>query len=173
MYDWNESVQKMIEWMEGHLLEQPFLPELSRHVGYSPYYCSVLFHKVCGMTLKSYAARRRLALAALELKNSRKRILDIAADYGFSTQEAFTRAFRGEYGCTPWSYREHPGPIPLFMGKEVFHPWHYEERKKSIRKGDGEMSVQDLKEARVRIEYIPGHRYIGIWDDRASGYGDF
>ena len=35
------------------------------------------------------------------------------------------------------------------------------------------MSVHDLREARVRVEYIPAHKYIGIWEDRAQGYGDF
>lgn len=174
MYAQNESAQRMINWMEEHLLEDPFLPGLSQHVGYSPYYCSVLFHRVCGMTLKSYAARRRLSLAALELNNSRRRILDIAMDAGFSTQEAFTRTFRTEFGRTPQFYRKHPVPVPLFLSKEVFHPWQYAEQKQTNNeKGGMTMGVENLKEARVRIEYIPAHKYLGIWEDRASGYGDF
>lgn len=35
------------------------------------------------------------------------------------------------------------------------------------------MSVNDLREARVRVEYIPAHKYIGIWDDEAVCYGTF
>lgn len=30
-----------------------------------------------------------------------------------------------------------------------------------------------LTEPKIRIEYIPAHKYIGIWDDKALGYGDF
>lgn len=128
MYEQNETVQQMIDWLEEHLEQQEqgsVLPALARAVGYSPWYCSALFHQVCGCTLKSYAARRRLSSAALELLNSGTRILDVAVKYGFSSQEAFTRAFREAFGCTPAAYRKLPGPIPLFMGKDVFHPWQY------------------------------------------------
>lgn len=172
MYEQNETVQQMIDWLEKHLEQQEqgsVLPALARAVGYSPWYCSALFHQVCGCTLKSYTARRRLSNAALELQNSGTRILDVAVKYGFSSQEAFTRAFREAFGCTPAAYRKLPGPIPLFMGKDVFHPWQYS----ILYEGGSKMSKSDLKEARVRVEYIPAHKYIGIWEDRAEGYGDF
>ena len=169
MLEWNEAVQKMIRWVEANLDREPALLEMSRQVGYSPWYCSTLFHRICGDTVKSYAARRRLSLAALDLRDSEDRILDIAVKHGFSSQEALTRAFRGAFGCTPAAYRRNPRPIPLFMGKEVFHPWQYSQ----LYKGGSGMSVHDLREARVRVEYIPAHKYIGIWEDRAQGYGDF
>ena len=35
------------------------------------------------------------------------------------------------------------------------------------------MSEHKLREDRVRVEYIPAHKYVGIWEDRAQGYGDF
>lgn len=167
--EWIESVQKMIDWVEDNLTENPGLLEMSRQVGYSPCYCSAMFHRVCGVTLKSYVARRRLALAALEVAETRRRILDIAMDAGFSSQEAFTRAFRAAFGCTPGAYRRSPGPIPLFLRKEVLHPWHYAE----MVKGGSEMSLHDLREARMRVEYIPAHKYIGIWDNEAVCYGTF
>ena len=123
MYEWNEAVQEMVDWLEAHLLEEPTLPELSRQVGYSPTYCSMLFHRVCGVTLKSYTARRRLTLAAQALRNSQERILDIALACGFSSQEALTRAFRSAFGLTPAAFRRGGGPLPLFLPKEVFSPW--------------------------------------------------
>lgn len=169
MYHGNESVQRMIDWVEKHLTEDLTLLQMSRQVGYSPWYCSSLFHQFCGCTLKSYVARRRLAQAAVEVRATRRRILDIALDWGFSGQESFTRAFQDAYGCTPAAYRREPGPIPLFAGKDVFHPWQYSE----MYQGGSEMSVNDLREARVRVEYIPAHKYIGIWDDEAVCYGTF
>ncbi len=168
MVEWNLAVQKMIDWVEENLMGEPTLLDMSRHVGYSPYYCSMLFHRVCGTTMKSYVAKRRLTQAALEIRDTRKRILDIAVDWGFSSQEAMTRAFRGAFGLPPAAYRKSPPPVPLFLRKEVFSPWHYNQ----IR-GGSEMSLQDLREARVRVEYIPAHKYIGIWDDRALCYGTF
>lgn len=61
MFEWNETVQKMIDWIEAHLTENPSLLEMSNQIGYSPYYCSNRFHEIVGMTFKSYVAGRRLA----------------------------------------------------------------------------------------------------------------
>ena len=88
MFEWNETVQKMIDWIEAHLTENPSLLEMSNQIGYSPYYCSNRFHEIVGMTFKSYVAGRRLARAALEIRDTKIRILDIAIKYGYSSQEA-------------------------------------------------------------------------------------
>lgn len=53
MFEWNETVQEMIDWIEAHLTESPSLLELSRQIGYSPYYCSSRFHEITSMTFKS------------------------------------------------------------------------------------------------------------------------
>lgn len=176
MYHWNESVQRMVDWAETNLTGDPTLLKMSRQVGYSPWYCSTLFHRVCGHTLKSYVAKRRLTQAAIEVRTCRRRILDIALDWGFSSQEAFTRAFREAYGCTPAAYRREPRPIPLFMRKDVFHPWQYSAMQKASQEGGSAMSgnvKSELREARARVEYIPAHKYIGIWDPEAVCYGTF
>ncbi len=170
MYNSNEAVQRMIDWLEQNLSGEAGLLQLSRHVGYSPWYCSALFHQVSGMTLKSYASRRRLAAAALALRDSGARILDIALDSGFSSQEAFTRAFKEAFGCTPREYRLSPRPLALFMGMDVFHPWQYAQQN---NKGGTDMSKGSLREARMRVEYIPAHKYLGIWDNEAVCYDTF
>ncbi len=169
LYEWNEAVQKMIDWIEANITDSPSLLEMSAQIGYSPYYCSVQFHKICGMTIKNYVAGRRLALAAIELRDTNERIIDIAVKYGFSSQEALTRAFRGLFGCTPAAYRRKPIPVPLPVYKVVFFPEHY----KAMYKGEMTMNNTILTEANVRIEYIPAHKYIGIWDNDADCYHQF
>ena len=176
MYRYNEAVQRMIDWAEAGLKDRDknlTLLNMSREVGYSPWYCSTMFHRICGVTLKSYVSRRRLTQAAIELRTTRQRILDISLEWGFSSQEAFTRAFKDEYGCTPANYRRNPQPIPLFMGKDVFHPWQYSAMHKTSQEGGSDMSKSELREAKVRMEYIPAHKYIGIWDKDATCYGTF
>ena len=84
MYRSNETVQRMIEWLEQNLSGEPGLLPLSKYVGYSPWYCSALFHQICGMTLRSYVAKRRLTMAALALRDENSRILDVALDSEFS-----------------------------------------------------------------------------------------
>ena len=40
MYEWNEAIQAMINWIEDNLTEDPTLLCMSKQIGYSPYYCS-------------------------------------------------------------------------------------------------------------------------------------
>ncbi len=167
MYEWNEAVQKMIDWIEANITEEPTLLRMSEHIGYSPYYCSVQFHRVCGITLKKYTAGRRLALAAIELRDTDCRIIDIAVKYGFSSQEALTRAFGNMFDCTPAAYRKKPVPVPLPIHKVVFFPEHYHELHK------GGFVMNKIIEAKVRMEYVPAHSYIGIFADDADCYCDF
>ena len=58
MKEWIEVVQRMIDWIEEHVEQNKMLTSLSDEIGYSPWYCSVLFHDVTGMTIKSYASVR-------------------------------------------------------------------------------------------------------------------
>ena len=167
MYEWNKAIQKMIGWIEDNLTDTPSLTEMSRSIGYSPYYCSSKFHEIVGMTIKTYVSGRRLARAALEIRDTDLRIIDIAVRYGFSSQEALTRAFASAYGCTPAAYRKNPVPIALSGVQTVLFPEYYENR------GDAIMSKFTLKEAEIRMEYLPAHKYLGIWDECAEGYGDF
>lgn len=167
LFAWNETVQNMINWVEAHLTDNPSLLEMSAQIGYSPFYCSSRFHAVTGMTFKSYVAGRRLAMATLEIRDTNARILDIALKYGFSSQETLTRAFMNAFGCTPAAYRKHPVPIALSNPKVVFLPQHYE------NKGGPTMNQTLLTEAHVRVEHIPAHGYVGIWDIDAADYGQF
>ncbi|WP_260871317.1 hypothetical protein [Paenibacillus sp. Y412MC10] len=41
MYEWNEMVQHMVDWVEANLTESSSLLKMSEQFGYSPYYCSV------------------------------------------------------------------------------------------------------------------------------------
>ena len=167
MYEWNETIQRMIDWIEAHLTENPTLLQMSEEIGYSPYYVSTKFHEIVGMTVKNYIAGRRLAMATLEIRDTKERILDIAMKYGFSSQEALTRAFVSAYGCTPAAYRKKPRPVRLANLQVVLFPQHY------TNKGEPTMNTTALTEARVRVEHIPAHKYIGIWDIEASDYGKF
>lgn len=167
MFEWNESVQKMIYWIEEHLTDKPSLLEMSKQIGYSQYYCSSKFHEITGMTIKSYISGRRLARAALEIRDTHKRILDIALQYGYSSQEALTRAFVSSYGCAPAAYRRNPVPIALQGIQVVLLPEYYK------NKGEATMNKTLLTNANMRFEHIPAHKYIGIWDINAKNYGEF
>ena len=65
------------------------------------------FSVLTGDKLGSYIRNRRLYYAAMELQNnSEKTIFDIALDYGYSDQSAFTRAFTTRFGFHPSDLRQ-------------------------------------------------------------------
>ncbi len=109
-----KTIENMVEWVELNLEDNPTLDDMSSHVGYSSYYCSSKFHETVGMPFKSYVQKRKLSNATKDLKDSSYRIIDIATKYGFSSHEAFTRAFSREYGLSPSNFRSKlPGLILL------------------------------------------------------------
>lgn len=163
MYEWIYAVQKMIDWIDDHAINNPSLTEISKTVGYSPWYCSEQFHRIVGITIKEYMARRRLCLAALALRDTDIPLIDIAFEYGFSSQQALTRAFTNAYGCAPAAYRKNPIPIPLTMRKVVINPSHYFEQ--------GENTMSNLVVPHYCFEYIPAHRFLGVYDRSETSDG--
>lgn len=163
MDEWVYAVQKLINWIDDHVIENPSLSEISRQVGYSPWYCSEQFHRVAGMTIKEYMAKRRLCLAALALRDTDRSVVDIAYEYGFSSQQALTRAFKNAYGCAPAAYRRNPVPIPMTMKKIVITPSHYMK--------EGAFTMSHLAVPTCRMEYIPAHRFLGVYEYSETANG--
>lgn len=100
----------MINWIEENLHTTISLDKLSLHMGFSPYYCSFKFHQSTGMSIRQYILLRRLYLSTKELEHGRK-IIDIAFAYGYSSQEAYSRAFKSIFGITPKIYQQQQVPI--------------------------------------------------------------
>ncbi|MBQ9794938.1 MAG: helix-turn-helix transcriptional regulator, partial [Clostridia bacterium] len=117
MNQWHRHIQTISREVDDCIREKKdervTLVTLADKLGYSPAYVSRKFRQVSGMTLRAYLQCRRLAFALTELRDSERGILEIALDYGFSSHEAFTRAFKDSYGVTPSEYREHPAPVVL------------------------------------------------------------
>lgn len=166
MREREERLQAMLDWLEERIEETPTLLDMSRRIGYSPAYCSMLFHRATGTTIKRYMAGRRLALATLALRDTDERILDIAVRTGYSSQEALTRAFTAAYGLTPYAYRKAPRPVRLPVKRNVLFP-------QAVEKGEDTMQSTILTEPGVRFEYIPAHQYIAIREPGAAAYMDF
>ncbi len=104
-----QTIEAMAKWVENNIKENPSLRDMSSYVGYSPFYCSAKFREHMGMTYKQFLAGCRLRAAAYDLCRTDDRITDIAFRYGYSSSEAFTRAFSQAFQCSPRQYRKDSG----------------------------------------------------------------
>jgi transcriptional regulator GlxA family with amidase domain len=79
--------------------------ELANQVGLSRSALGERFAAVIGQPPMQYLTRWRLQLAADLLHNSRRAIAAIAADVGYDSEAAFSRAFKRELGAAPATWR--------------------------------------------------------------------
>ena len=148
MNDWPEDIRKMAEWIDKHIAVPGKLTDMARAVGYSPTYCSTRFHWYTGLTLREYAMQRRLYCAAIAIRDSEERLIDIALECGYSSHQALTAAFRRAYGLSPEEYRRENRLIRLHLPI-------------CLKQKQG--GVYMLTEPNIRVEYIPAHKYLGVF----------
>lgn len=99
--DWVKSLNKAINYIESHLLEELTCEEIAAHVFISSYHFQRCFSLLTGMTVGEYIRNRRLSLAGQELSASDERIINVALKFGYETPESFTKAFTRFHCVTP------------------------------------------------------------------------
>lgn len=99
-----ESIQTAIDHMEEHLLDEvkPEQAALVAYMSMSNFYR--LFFALTGCGVMEYIRLRRLHYAAAELKAGKVSVLETAVKYGFSSADAFARAFKVHTGLAPSAY---------------------------------------------------------------------
>jgi AraC family transcriptional regulator len=101
------SVTSRAVWyIESHLSGDLSLEAVAGVAGVSRFHLSRAFSMTTGCALASYVRWRRLSLAARALGSGAPDILAVALDAGYGSHEAFTRAFRQQFGLTPDQLRE-------------------------------------------------------------------
>lgn len=170
MAQWHRNIQDIITIMDGCIRTQQdealTLRALADRLGYSEYYTSRRFRALAGMTLRDYLRLRRLAFALRDVRDTDRRLLDIAVQYGFSSNEAFARAFKKAYGVSPSAYRAAPGPVVL---RTILRPFDC-----YLTEGAGDRNeTQSAGEVRTYFVHIPAHKFLHIRNYESIGYWDF
>jgi AraC family transcriptional regulator len=111
---WIESLQKAIDYMEEHLLDNLTIEEIAKQANASPFHFQRTFALLTDISVGEYLRRRRLTLAARELTGTDRKIIDIAHKYGYDTPEAFAKAFRRQHGLTPSEARKCKGKLKSY-----------------------------------------------------------
>ena len=169
MYEWQRQIQQIVDeidqCIESYNDEALTLRRLSRKLGYSEFYTTRKFKEISGMAFREYLRQRKLAFALKEVRDNQKSFLDIAFDYGFSSHEAFTRAFKQMYGVAPSEYRRCPKPVVLRTRISPFDRYFL---------GLGEIGmVKSTNEIKTYFVTIPDHKFLHIKNTQSNGYWDF
>lgn len=170
MGEWEALVQTITQEVDSSIRsaeeEEVTLTRLAERLGYSVFTVSRRFKEISGMSFRDYLRYRRLAFALKALQDTEEGILDIALRYGFSSHEAFTRAFREAYGLTPREYRRHPVPMALRTQLRPLDCY-------LMRMGGNDTMTASKREIQTYFVTIPAHKYLHIRNYESVGYWDF
>lgn len=100
-----EELNRVIARVEQQLTGEVDVDELARIAMTSTYHLRRMFSALAGMPLSTYVRRRRMTLAAAEVVADQATLLEVAIRYGYSSTEAFGRAFHAVHGVTPGEAR--------------------------------------------------------------------
>ncbi|MCQ4863263.1 helix-turn-helix transcriptional regulator [Pseudoflavonifractor phocaeensis] len=169
MYEWQMQIQRIVDEIDSCIKNQNSealtLGALSRTLGYSEFYTTRKFKEISGMQFRDYLRRRKLAFALKEVRDGSKSLLNIAVEYGFSSHEAFTRAFKSAYGVTPSEYRRRPRPVVLRTKINPFDRYFL---------GLGEIGMlKSTEDIKIYFVTIPAHKFLHVKNYESNGYWDF
>ena len=100
-----EQIQRAVDFTEASLNEEVTADGAADAAGMSLRSFHRSFAALTGYRFGEYVRRRRLSKALDALVSSDESVLEIALSVGYGSHEAFTRAFRKEYGEAPLRFR--------------------------------------------------------------------
>lgn len=166
---WQKKIQHIVDRIDDCIRnkndESLPLKLLAQEFGYSESHFSRRFRQVSGMQFRDYLRYRKLAFALRQLRDTDNSVLQIALDHGFSSHEAFTRAFREAYGLTPSEYRKHPVPVALRTILRPFDCYLMENGQTGMTSTQGRVKTYFVT--------IPAHKFLHIKNYESIGYWDF
>ncbi|MCP3809015.1 AraC family transcriptional regulator [Paenibacillus sp. SEL1] len=139
-----KSMNEAIKYIEENLTNDIDFKEVARLAYCSEFHFKKMFSFLAGVTLSEYIRRRRLTLAAFELKDSNVKVIDIAIKYGYNSPDSFTRAFQNLHGLTPSEAR--------INGRSL----------KAYPRMTFQLSIKGGSEMNYRIEEKGAFRIVGI-----------
>lgn len=104
----------LVAWIEERLDEPLTLELIAQRAGFSAYHFSRMFTARMGRSVMAHVRGRRLVRSARRLcTEPDAKLIDLALDCGFESQEAFTRAFKRLFGASPGRFRVGFSPTPI------------------------------------------------------------
>lgn len=104
--EYAERMHRVLAHIDQHIDQPLDLPRLAQVAHFSAFHFHRLFAAWMGETLGDYLRRRRLEVAAMRMiAQPRLPVLTVALSVGWGSGEAFARAFKLRFGCSPSAWR--------------------------------------------------------------------
>ena len=101
-----ELLATALEYVETHLEEDVRTEDVAKACFCAKSTLEKLFRCVMNISVHDYMVRRRMMKAAKLLHgNPEVNVLSVALQFGYSTNESFTRAFKQVWNCNPSEFR--------------------------------------------------------------------
>lgn len=139
-----ERFNQAMAYIEAHLTDELDMRQVEKLAACSEYHFRRMFSFLAGVSLSEYIRRRRLTLAAFDLLQSEVSVLDTAVKYGYSSPDAFSRAFTALHGFTPSQSRR---------GRESL---------KAYPRLTFQLTVQGAEEMEYSLREKPPFRVVGL-----------
>lgn len=111
--NWQKCMNQAIDYIEENLSSDIDYCVVAKIVNCSEYEFRRIFSFLAQIPLSEYIRRRRLTMAAIDVKKGVK-IIDVAMHYGYDSQAAFSRAFSRFHGIAPSLARDDGVEVKTF-----------------------------------------------------------
>jgi AraC family transcriptional regulator len=101
------KLRRITDWIAEHMTEEFSLGRLAAQAGMSEFHFNRLFKRATGVPPSRYQIRLRMEVARRLLRETKKSVIAIALEVGYSNPSHFARLFRKETGLSPTDYRRH------------------------------------------------------------------
>ncbi len=157
-------MEKALIFIEENLTRKINLEDIADAANYSQWYFHRLFRVLTGYCVNDYLRRRRLCEASHVLLYTRKALRQIAKEYQFESQEAFTRSFSSVSGLTPGRFRKQIAPLLQFPAISL------DKTYKFLKKGAKTMNPRFETKAAfnvigVHCRATPSESLHKLWDE--------
>lgn len=140
-----KNVNNAMQYIEDNLTEEIDFKEVAKRACSSEYHFKRMFPFLSGVSLSEYIRRRRLTLAAFELRDHNSRVIDVAIKYGYHSADSFARAFQNMHGINP-SEARHNG-----KSLKAFPPMTFQ------------LTIRGAEEMNYRIVEKEAFRIVGLY----------
>ena len=109
MSNYDQNIARVCDYINQNLDEELSLDILSLVSGFSKFHFHRIFSSYTGFSIIRFIRISRLKRASFRLVfKTDLKIIDISLEAGFESSEAFSRAFKREFGQTPSQFRKAP-----------------------------------------------------------------